>query len=79
MLDKICSSSCTKCEFLYIGETCLQLNYRFGEHLRNVEQKDQENEHKIEHSDTNVSRHFNLDGNSTDDMAFLGLLFADKD
>ena len=81
-----CSSSCliycircTKCRILYIGETCRQLNNRFWEHLRNVGHKDHEKEHKIEHSDTNVSKHFNSDGHSTDDMAVFGLLFANKD
>ena len=47
--------------------------------MLNVGHKDHEQGHKIEHSDTNVSKHFNSDGHSTDDMAVLGLLFADKD
>ena len=51
------------------GETCRQLNNHFGEHLRNVGHKDHEKGDKIEHSDTNVSKHFNSDGHSTDDMA----------
>lgn len=81
-----CSSSCliycircTRCQVLYIGETCRQLNNRFGEHLRNVENKTHEKEQKIEHADTNVSRHFNSEGHSTGDMVVLGLLFADQD
>ena len=81
-----CSSSCLiycircmKCEMLYIGETCRQLNNRFGEHLRNVAHKSHEKEQKIEHSDTNVSRHFNSEGHSTENMSVLGLLYADKD
>ena len=56
-----------------------QLNNRFGEHLRNVENKSHEKEQKIEHSDTNVSRHFNSEGHSTEDMVVQGLLFAEKD
>ena len=43
--------------------------------MRRVE----ENEQKIEHSDTNVSRHFNSEGHSTEDMVVPGLLFAEKD
>ena len=81
-----CSSSCliycircTRCQVIYIGETCRQLNNRFGEHLRNVENKSHEKEQKVEHSDTNVSRHFNSEGHSTRDMVVLGLLFAEKD
>ena len=35
----IYSITCTKCSTLYIGETCRQLNTRFGEHLRSVEEK----------------------------------------
>ena len=35
----IYSITCTKCSILYIGETCRQLNARFGEHLRSVEEK----------------------------------------
>ena len=37
----IYSITCTKCSILYIGETCRQLNARFGEHLRLVEEKKQ--------------------------------------
>ena len=59
---------CTRCQVIYIGETRRQLNNRFGEHLRNVENKSHEKEQKIEHSDTNVSRHFNSEGHSTEDM-----------
>ena len=70
---------CTRCQVIYIGETCRQLNNRFGEHLRNVENKSHEKEQKIEHSDTNVSRHFNSEGHSTEDMVVQGLLFAEKD
>ena len=67
-----------ECEIIYKGETCRQLNNHFGEHLCNVGRKDNEKEHKVEHSNTNVLRYFNLDGHSTDDMVVLGLLFADK-
>ena len=81
-----CSSSCliycircTKCGILYIGEICRQLSNLFAEHLRNVGHKDHAGERKIEHSDTNISKHFNSDGHTTDDMAVFGLLFADKD
>ena len=35
----IYSITCTKCSILCIGETCRQLNTRFGEHLRSVEEK----------------------------------------
>ena len=35
----IYSITCTKCSTLYIGETCCQLNTRFGKHLRSVEEK----------------------------------------
>ena len=61
-----CSSACLtypirfrKCEILYIGETCRQLNKRFGEHTRNVEHKLHEDETKKDQSDINVSQHFN--------------------
>ena len=36
----IYSIACTKCSILYIGETCHQLNARFGEHLRSVGKKE---------------------------------------
>ena len=35
----IYSITCTKCSILYIGETCRQLNTRFGEHLGSVKEK----------------------------------------
>ena len=80
------SSSClihcirfTRCQAIYIGDTCRQLNNRFSEHLRNVENKSHENEQKVEHSYTNVSRHFNSEGHSTGDMVVQGLLLAKKD
>ena len=33
------SNTCTKCSILYIGQTCRQLNTRFGEQLRSVKEK----------------------------------------
>ena len=70
---------CRKCEILYIGETCRQLNERFGEHIRNVEHKLHEDEKKKDQSDINVSQHFNSTGHSIQDMSILGLLDAPID
>ena len=70
---------CRKCGILYIGETCRQLNERFGEHIRNVEHKLHEDEKKKDQSDINVSQHFNSTGHSVKDMSILGLLDAPKD
>ena len=67
---------CTRCEMLYIGETCRQINNRFGEHLRNVEHKVHENKERADNADSNVSRHFNLSGHSKSDMSILGLIMA---
>ena len=61
---------------LYIGETCRQINNRFGEHLRNVEHKIHENEERADNADSNVSRQFNLPGHSKTDMTILGLTMA---
>lgn len=67
---------CTRCRMLYIGETCRQINNRFGEHLRNVEHKIHEHEERADNADSNVSRHFNLAGHSKADMSILGLTMA---
>ena len=63
---------------LYIGETCRQINNRFGEHLRNVEHKIHENEERADNADSNVSRHFNLPGHSKTDMAILWFDYGAK-
>ena len=70
---------CRKCEILYIGETCRQLNERFGEHIKNVEHKLHEDGKKKDQSDINVSQHFNSTGHSILDMSILGLLDAPID
>ena len=70
---------CRKCEILYIGETCRQLNERFGENIRNVEHKLHEDEKKKDQTDINVSQHFNSRGHSIQDMSILGLLDAPID
>ena len=76
-----CSSACLiyaiksrKCEILYIGETCRQLNERFGEPLRNVEHKLHKDETKKDKSDINVSQHFNSMRHPIQAMSILGLL-----
>ena len=81
-----CSSTCLiytikfrKCGILYIGETCRQLNERFGEHIRNVEHKVHEDERKKDQGDINVSQHFNSTGHCVQDMTILGLLDAPID
>ena len=70
---------CTKCNILYIGETCRQLNARFGEHLRSVENKKHLSQDHQDDDDINVALHFNLPEHSIDDMNISGLLFAPTD
>tara|TARA_B100001146_G_C16115238_1_gene405491 strand:- start:583 stop:870 length:288 start_codon:yes stop_codon:yes gene_type:complete len=64
---------------LYIGETCRQLNNRFGEHLRSVENKKHLSEDHQDDADIKVAAHFNTPGHSIDDMNISGLLFAPSD
>ena len=70
----IYAKRCRKCKILPIGETCLQLNERFGEQTRNVEHKLHEDEKKKDQSDMNVSQHFNSTGHSIQDMSILGTI-----
>ena len=67
---------CVKCGILYIGETCRQLNNRFGEHLRNVQNRTHESAGRADNADSNVSRHFNLPDHSKTDMSILALITA---
>ena len=61
---------------LYIGETCRQLNTRFGEHLRSVEEKKHLSPEYQDDDDINVAIHFNLPNQSIDDMGISALLYA---
>ena len=61
---------------LYIGETCRQLNTRFGEHLRSVEEKKYLFHEYQDDDDINVAIHFNLPNHSIDDMRISALLYA---
>ena len=70
---------CTRYQVIYIGETCRQLNIRFGQYLRNVENKSHEKEQKAKHSDTNASRHINSEGHPTGDMVAQGLFSLHND
>ena len=72
----IYSITCTKCSTLYIGETCRQLNTRFGEHLRSVEEKKHLSPEHQNDDDINVAIHFNLPNHSIDDMIISALLYA---
>ena len=72
----IYSITCTKCSTLYIGETCRQLNTRFGEHLRSVEEKKHLSPEYQDDDDINVAIHFNLPNHSVDDMGISALLYA---
>ena len=70
------SITCTKCSTLYIGETCCQLNTRFGEHLRSVEEKKHPSPEYQDDDDINVAIHFSLPNHSIDDMGISALLYA---
>ena len=70
----IYSITCTKCSTLYIGETCHQLNTRFGEHLRSVEEKKHLSPEYQGDDDINVAIHFNLPKHSIDDMGISALM-----
>ena len=70
------SITCTKCFILYTGETCRQLNARFAEHLRSVEEKKYLSPEYQGNYDINVAIHFNLPNHSIDDMEISALLFA---
>ena len=72
----IYSITCTKCSTLYIGETCRQLNTRFGEHLRSVEEKKHLSPEYQDNDDINIAIHFNLPNHSIDDMVISALLYA---
>ena len=72
----IYSFTCTKCSTLYIGETCRQLNTRFGEHLRSVQEKKHLLPEYQDDDDINVAIHFKLPNHSIDDMGISALLFA---
>ena len=72
----IYSITCTKCSTLYIGETCRQLNTRFGEHLRSVEEKKHLSPEYQGDDDINVAIHFNPPNHSIDDMEISALLYA---
>ena len=75
-LSVIYSITCTKCSTLYIGETCRQLDTRFGEHLRSVEEKKHLSPEHQDDNDINVAIHFNLPNHSIDDMGISALLYA---
>ena len=70
---------CRKCGIVYIGETCRQLNERFGENIRNAEHKVHEDERKKDQGDINVSQHFKSTEHSVQDMTIHGLLDAPID
>ena len=72
----IYSITCTKCSTLYIGKTCRQLNTRFGEHLRSVEEKEHLSPEYQDDDDINVAIHVNLPNHSIDDMIISPLLYA---
>ena len=72
----IYSITCTKCSTLYIGETCCQLNTRFGEHLRSVEEKKHLSPEYQDDDDINIVIHFNLPNHSIDDLIISTLLYA---
>ena len=61
---------------LYIGETCRQLNTRFGEHLRSVEEKKHLSPEYQDVDDINVAIHFNLPNHSIVGMGISALLYA---
>ena len=61
---------------IYIGETCHQLNARFGEHLRSVEEKEYLSPEYQDEDDINVAIHFNLPNHSVNDMGISALLYA---
>ena len=61
---------------LYIGETCRQLNSRFGEHLRSVEDKKHLFPEHQDDDDINIPIHFNLPNHSIKDMEISALLYA---
>ena len=70
------SITCTKCSTLCIGETCHQLNTRFGEHMRSVEEKKHLFPEYQDDDDINVAIHFNLPNHSIDDIGISALLYT---
>ncbi len=82
----MCSSSfviyciiCTKCGMLYIGETYRQINNRVGKHLRNVRNKIHQREEHQTDADINISKHFNSENHTDEDISILGMLYAPQD
>ena len=61
---------------VYNDSTCRQLNTRFGEHLRSVEEKKRLSPEYQDDDDINVAIHFNLPNHSIDDMEISALLYA---
>ena len=71
----IYSITCIRCFILYIGETCHQLNARFGEHLRSVEQmKHLSPEYQDDNFIINIEIHFNVPNHSVNDLEISALL-----
>ena len=71
--------SCKQCDMIYIGETSQQLNAHFGEHLRNIEKKVHLQESRKDDLDSTVSRRFNSNSHSINDMTITGLCYAPLD
>ncbi|XP_059504218.1 uncharacterized protein LOC125456532 [Stegostoma tigrinum] len=61
---------CTRCGFLYIGETKRRLGDRFADHLRSVRNKQLH---------LPVANHFHSPSHSLDDMSIMGLLHCHND
>ena len=61
--------------FIYC-KTCHQLNTRFGEHLRSVEEKKHLSPEYQDDDGINIAIHFNLPNHSIDNMGISALLDA---
>ena len=63
-------------QYIYIGETCRQLNTRLGEHLISAEEKKHLSPEYQDDDDINIAIHFNLTNHSIDHMGISALLYA---
>ena len=62
--------------YIYIGETCRQLNTRLEEHLMSVEEKKHISPEYHDDDDINIAIHFNLPNHSIEDMGISALLYT---
>ena len=75
-----CSSICVIysviCSISYISKTCHQLNARFEEHLRSLEDMKHLSPEYQDDDNINIAIHYNLTNHSIDDIEISALLYA---